>query len=343
MGTCCKSKNKIDYFFWTTFGISILAYILYALNAPILDIIPALGEFSHHIYEFINKMWWGILLGIIFVGLLGIIPKDVIINLLGREKNAKSIFRAAIAGIVLDLCSHGILLVSMKLYERGVRIPQVVAFLVASPWNSLSLTIILIALIGWKWTIVYILLSMVVSVISGLVAELLVKKGVLPENPNHIELDDNYSAIVSIKKEFADRKLGEILNFTLLVNSFKESEIIMRWIFFGVLAAALIRTFVDTNTFTIFFGPTLMGLGLTLVAATIIEVCSEGSVPIAYDLFSRAAAPGNAFLFLMAGASTDYTEIMALRETTKSWKIALFLPLVTVPQILMLSYLLNNI
>lgn len=86
MAQCCKNKNKVDTFFWTTFGATMLAYVLYAINDPILNTIPALGEFSHHVYEFINKMWWGILLGIIFVGIIGVIPRDVIINLLGKEK-----------------------------------------------------------------------------------------------------------------------------------------------------------------------------------------------------------------------------------------------------------------
>jgi uncharacterized membrane protein YraQ (UPF0718 family) len=56
---------------------------------------------------------------------------------------------------------------------------------------------------------------------------------------------------------------------------------------------------------------------------------------------NRAAAPGNAFTFLMAGVATDYTEVMTLRDTTRSWKIALALPLVTVPQVIVIGLLLN--
>ena len=59
------------------------------------------------------------------------------------------------------------------------------------------------------------------------------------------------------------------------------------------------------------------------------------------DLLNRAGAPGNGFTFLMAGVATDYTEVMGLKERTGSWKIAFFLPLVTVPQVLVLGYLLN--
>jgi len=85
----------------------------------------------------------------------------------------------------------------------------------------------------------------------------------------------------------------------------------------------------------------MMGLIFTLIAATIIEVCSEGSTPLAADLLTRAKSPGNSFAFLMAGVSTDYTEIMVLREATRSWKIALFLPLITVPQIFLIAWLVN--
>ncbi|KZY86225.1 hypothetical protein A3743_17265 [Oleiphilus sp. HI0072] len=92
-----------------------------------------------------------------------------------------------------------------------------------------------------------------------------------------------------------------------------------------------------------YFGPTLLGLGATLIAATIIEVCSEGSTPIAADLMNRANAPGNSFAFLMTGVATDYTEVMVIKDTMKSWKTALYLPLLTVPQVIVVAMILNSV
>jgi len=120
-----------------------------------------------------------------------------------------------------------------------------------------------------------------------------------------------------------------------------ESQMVIRWILFGILLASFVRTFVSIDLFQTYFGPTLAGLGLTILAATVIEVCSEGSTPIAADLLTRAHAPGNSFAFLMAGIATDYTEIMVLKDTTRSWKVALFLPLITVPQVLVIAWLIN--
>jgi uncharacterized membrane protein YraQ (UPF0718 family) len=128
----------------------------------------------------------------------------------------------------------------------------------------------------------------------------------------------------------------------MAIGGLTDSRMILRWIFFGVVLASLVRALVPTDSFATYFGPSLLGLALTLVATTLIEVCTEGSSPIAADLLNRGGAPGNAFTFLMAGAATDYTEILVLRETTQSWKATLALPLLTVPQVLIAAWLLNS-
>lgn len=50
----------------------------------------------------------------------------------------------------------------------------------------------------------------------------------------------------------------------------------------------------------------------------------------------------NFFTFLLAGTVTDDTEVIGLRERTRSWRIALFLPLIAVPQVLVVDVLLNG-
>lgn len=116
---------------------------------------------------------------------------------------------------------------------------------------------------------------------------------------------------------------------------------IVRWLLLGVLMAASVRALISIHDFQTYFGATLYGLLITLIIATILEICSEGSTPIASDILTRANAPRNSFAFLMTGVSTDYTEIISLRETTGSWKVALFLPLVTIPQVILISWLMN--
>jgi hypothetical protein len=112
------------------------------------------------------------------------------------------------------------------------------------------------------------------------------------------------------------------------------------WILIGMILASFARAFVPTEIFHQFLGPTLLGLFITLIIATIIEVCSEGSSPLAFELYNQTGAFGNSFVFLMAGVATDYTEI-GLIWSNIGKKAAIWLPIVTVPQIVLVGILFN--
>jgi len=329
-----------DNFLWVC-GVSVAVLYALGLALPHGDggIVPTL---AHGVVEFFNKMWWGMALGAVFVGILARIPRDLVMSVLGHREGFASLLRATLAGVLLDLCSHGILAVGMKLYERGASTGQVMAFLLASPWNSFSLTLILFGLIGVGWTLLFIALSVAIGLLSGLVFDAFVRAGALPRNP-HRELLNGDAGLAVLWREFRrDLSFSAAGGGRLLRDGWAGARVVVRWSLFGILLAALIRAAVPAEAFAAWFGASMAGLWLTLLAATVVEVCSEGSTPIAADLMNRAAAPGNSFTFLMAGVATDYTEIMSIRDTTRSWKIALFLPLVTLPQILLIAFVLNR-
>ncbi len=349
MSSCCSAPEegpakpkKFDYLLWGSLSIIVTSYFTYLFQL-VFPIIPEhLIHLPHAIFELFNKMWWGLAMGVLFVGLLNLVPREFIISALGSHKGLKGLFRATLLGLLLDLCSHGILLVGMKLYERGATLGQTMAFLIASPWNSISLTLILAALIGLPWTLLFILGSAVIAIISGYIFDVLVEKGILPKPNRDLSLPENFHFFTEAKKHFKTIPLNFTTLKNIIIDGFKDSSSIMKWLFFGIVMAGLLQAFVPTEFLKDYFGPSLIGLLLTFAATTVIEVCSEGSTPIAADLFNRAGAPGNAFTFLMAGVSTDYTEIMAIKETTQSWKVAFFLPLITVPQVILLSIIMNN-
>ena len=128
----------------------------------------------------------------------------------------------------------------------------------------------------------------------------------------------------------------------ILRGSWGLAQMILFWVALGLPLSAVLGAVVPQGWWSGYLSGTPVGLLLTMLFAAAIEVCSEGSAPIAADILNRAFAPGNAFAFLMAGVATDYTEILVLRDATKSWKIAFFLPLVTVPQVILLGYLMNQ-
>jgi uncharacterized protein len=339
--SCCGGgkKGRPDFLLWGSLALFLAGVAVHLL-------VPAaphwLHVFGHACYEMATRAWWGILFGIVAVAVIGRFPRELVAAILGRGGSVSGLFRAVGAGVLLDLCNHGILMVGMGLYQRGASLGQTIAFLIASPWNSLSLTLILAALIGWKWVLLFIVLSMVVALITGWIADRLVDAGKIPRNPNAVTLPTGYRIGPSIAGLFRSLKPGRENYLHLAREGMVGSKMVLRWIFFGFVLTGAVRAFVPEAAFQHLFGPTTAGLFLTLLATTMLEVCSEGSSPIAADLLTRAHAPGNAFVFLMAGAATDYTEIMSLRSTTRSWKASLALPLISTPQVLLIGWLIQH-
>ena len=338
----CAPRGRPDYLLWSSVAFIAFMYGLHLFAAGAVRDSNWLALASAGVFEIVNTVWWGIAMGMVMIALLSKVPREFVLSVLG-DGGPAGIFRATLAGVLLDLCSHGILMIGAKLYERGASAGQVMAFLIASPWNSFSLTLILFALVGVFWTLTFLFLSLLVAIVTGLIFERLVRNGVLPANSHQVDLPAHFEFWPEARRRLKGVTYDRALFVSLAKAGFSESRMVIRWLFFGVVLAAVVRASLDTSTFQTFFGPTVAGLGLTLIAATVIEVCSEGSTPIGADLLNRANAPGNGFAFLMTGVSTDYTEVMVLKEATASWKLALFLPLVTVPQIVVLAWLMNSL
>jgi uncharacterized protein len=328
----CHSHEKLDWIYWGSLAVVFLAYAGHLAHFD--GGVSWVALFQHKIFAMMNDMWWGIAISIIAVGVLDKVPRELVMTYFGARSRLGGLAKATLAGTLFDLCNHGVLILGMKIYERGASLGQTMAFLIASPWNSFSLTLILYALIGGELTFYFLILSLVIAILTGWIFDELVARKLLPENPHAFRGSEFRPQPFKVEFSFA-------LFRSILAVGFKESKMILKWIFFGAILSAFVSAFIPAEIFKEYFGPSIKGLLATLVAATGLEVCSEGSVPLAADLVTLAKAPGNAFIFLMAGVATDITEFLAIRQTTKSWKIAALVPILTVPQILLLGWLMN--
>ena len=190
--SCGHDSSKFDYVLWLSFVLVAVGYFSELFNITSLVSANWFSIYSEAAFSLMNTMWWGLALGILFVAVFSKIPRELVISALGSKKGIRGLLRATALGLLLDLCNHGILLVGMKLYERGASLGQTMAFLIASPWNSLSLTVILVSLVGLKWTLIFIVLSALVALSSGLIFDILVEKGSVPKNENRVALSEDF-------------------------------------------------------------------------------------------------------------------------------------------------------
>jgi N-acetylmuramoyl-L-alanine amidase len=97
-------------------AVSYLAAFVLPHDAPL-----GLGVFTHGVQEMINLMWWGILVGMLAVGLIDRVPRQFVIGIIGRDQGAKSLVRAVLAGVLLDLSITASLAASLEMGEEVLK------------------------------------------------------------------------------------------------------------------------------------------------------------------------------------------------------------------------------
>jgi hypothetical protein len=302
------------------------------LAVLLLSFLPPLAALNDSLLSYLGIVWWAVLLGLALGGIINyFVPDGFIVHYLGRRRKLTLLY-AVIAGFLMSACSHGILAIAIQLYKKGATIPAVITFLLASPWANLPITILLFGFFGWQ--AIYIVVgAMVIALLTGMVFMGLDRLGWIEGSSSMADAGDlSWDRVQNF--DAAAAALGVARGATSLAN------MVLWWILIGILAAALIGAYVPAHWFMQYLGPDASGMFLTLLFATVLEVCSEGTSPIAFEIFNKTGALGNAFIFLMAGVATDYTEIGLLWSNIGK-RTAIWLPIITVPQILLLGFVLT--
>jgi len=304
---------------------------------------PFLAPFRESLFTYLGQIWWAIALGLFLGGVIDhYVPRAYISRVLAGSKR-RTVAYAVVLGFLMSACSHGILAIAIQLHKKGASSAAVVAFLLASPWANLTLSIVLISLFGLK--ALYIIgAAIVIALITGLLFQRLEAWHLVETNPNAGDTAADFSVLKDLRQRVAafslttDRLKADAAG--IWRGAVSLGNMVLWWILLGIGLASLASAYVPTAFFQNYMGTSLLGMLVTLLFATVIEVCSEGSAPMAFELFRQTKALGNSFVFLMAGVATDYTEIGLLWQNVGK-RTAIWLPVLTVPQVLILGYVGN--
>lgn len=332
-------KEKIFIVIFILITIQIIDFILEYFGIKILH------NLIISFYEYVKTIWLAIFIGFILGGVIDhFIPQKYISKYLSKHKK-RTIFYSVALGFLMSSCSHGILAISVELYKKGASTPSVIAFLLASPWANLPMTVILFGFFGVK-ALFFVVFAIIIALATGLIYQVLDRKGLIECGNHTLKVDEDFSILKDIKRRWKVYKWTphNLKNDTIgvLKGSWELTKMVLWWLLVGMFLASIANAYIPQHFFMNYMGASLFGLFITLCFATLLEVCSEGTAPLSFEIFKQTGAFGNSFAFLMAGVATDYTEI-GLIWSNIGRRAALWLPIITVPQILFLGYLFNSL
>lgn len=242
-----------------------------------------------------------------------LLKPDLLYRQLGNNK-VSSIAKATVSGMLLPVCSCGVVPLTLSLYMSGAFLGPTLSFLVATPVINPAAVLMSYAMLGPQITPIYIACGFIVPFIIGLLGNRFGgKELVSPLALRYQKYAEGLPQAVAVtQKQPLGRRLLAGLNWGFTDLGVQTS----RYMVLGNLfAAALLLLIPSSFIMQYLSSPKLISiLGVTLLGA-VMYVCALGHIPFIAALVSAGAAPGVAIAFLMSGCATNLPEMISI------WKL----------------------
>jgi uncharacterized protein len=290
-----------------------------------------IAEYFKSVGELFVEMAPYILLGMTIAGALYvIISKGFVARHIGGH-TFSAVFKAALFGVPLPLCSCGVLPTSVYLKDSGASKPAVLSFLIATPQTGVDSIAATYGMLGPFFAFFKAISALILGVAGGVIGIFTEKKETSgtakPEDPGIGNKEyKNFGERVKAAADYAYIEFVDSIALRFVV---------------GLLIAGLITIVIPDSYFA---GSKLAsgfpGMLMMIAIGTPLYVCSTSSLPIAVALVAKGFSPGAAFVFLIAGPATNAATIAILWRVLGKKTLAVYLGTIMAGAIGM-GYLLN--
>ncbi len=252
----------------------------------------------------LNEMSPYILLGFLIAGVLhSFIPQQTFARHLSGT-GFRSVFKAALVGVPLPLCSCGVLPTAIAMRRNGASRASSVSFLIATPQTGVDSIAATWSLLGPAFAVIRPIAAFATALLGG------VSVGRAESRDDGRGAAAQATAEESdVRKSFAAKAVEALrYGFIDLVGS------IGGWLVAGLIIAALITVYVPADFFSVLGQRPLLSMIAVLIIAVPMYVCATGSIPIAMSLMLKGLSPGTALVLLMAGPAANFASFALISK-----------------------------
>lgn len=268
-----------------------------------------------------------ILLGLLASGVFHqIIREEWIRKHLGANSYS-AIYKAALFGTPLPLCSCSVIPFAASLRKNGASKGATLSFLISTPITGVDSILATFGMFGWAFTLYRVISSVIIALVAGMVMHWLEPEeapkktfrfsAVAPQTASGIVM----STQPVREKTFSISGVFEYGLITLL-GSFSQP------LFWGLVVGAFISTLIPANLHELFSDNRLLGYLIAVGIAAPMYVCATASLPIAASLMIAGVSPGAAFIFLSAGPATNTVTMGVVKSMLGTRALVVYLTVI---------------
>lgn len=243
-----------------------------------------------------------------------------------------AVYKAAIAGIPLPLCSCSVIPFAASLRRSGASRGATLSFLISTPITGADSILATFGMFGGVFTFYRVISSGILAVAAGLLMnrfdlpepKSVMRFGIAPSAPQPAVAVR--TAPVVEREPFSVRR-AFVYGFDTLLGSFSKPLLM------GLLAGALISAFLPENLQLFFDENRMVGYGVAVAIAVPMYVCATASLPIAASLILAGVSPGAAFVFLSAGPATNTVTIGVVKSLLGNRALTIYLSVIVIGSI----------
>lgn len=270
-----------------------------------------------------------ILFGLLAAGVLHqLISETWIQKHLGSDTHG-SVYKAALFGAPLPLCSCSVIPFAASLRRNGASKGATLSFLISTPITGVDSILATFGMFGWVFTLYRVVTSVAIAIAAGMLMNIFEPKEVLKKGFSFTATAPKVTPISKpeIKKPFSLVAVFEYGLVTLL-GSFSKP------LFWGLLIGAFIAAAIPTNLHELFNDNRFLGYLIAVAIAAPMYVCATASLPIAASLIIAGVSPGAAFIFLSAGPATNTVTMGVVKSMLGTRALVIYLSVISIGSIL---------
>ena len=297
-----------------------------------LDPTTKLGSSLHFFVEDTTKIFFLLVVMIYVIALLrASLDVEKVRDYLANRHKLFGYLMGSLFGAVTPFCSCSSIPVFLGFISAGIPIGITMAFLLTSPLINEVAVILLLSLVGWKITALYVAAGMTVGVVGGLFLDAIgAERWLQPFALKAYQQADGgrgtaatAAARLSLRQrhQFAREELAEIFSR------------VWKWVFIGVGIGAALHGFVPDSWFAANLGE---GQWWSVIAAVAVGIPlysnATGVIPIMESLILKGLPLGTTLAFCMSTVAASIPEFVLLKQVMR-WRL-----LATVFVMLLLSF-----
>jgi uncharacterized membrane protein YraQ (UPF0718 family) len=279
-----------------------------------------LGDALHFFIEDTTKIFFLLLIMIYAIALLrASMNVEGIRDYLAGKHSGVGYLLGSSFGAITPFCSCSSIPVFLGFTSAGIPVGITMSFLITSPLINEVAVLLLLSLLGWKFTLLYIVVGMSVGILGGIFLDAINAERwlqsfaakALERGQNTVRVKAKQSAILTLKQRhtFAKEELSEIFGR------------VWKWVIVGVGLGSALHGFVPDGWIQAHLGdgqwwsvPSAVLLGIPLYSN------ATGVIPVMESLLKQGLPVGTTLAFCMSTVAASFPEFILLKQVIQ-WRL----------------------